>query len=628
MSHSSLPPFFRAGPRIRPFYILPGTRVGAYVIVDSIAHGGGQMAYLAEAPDGGRVVLKMSLYPAGAPDTRVRVQYDRFLRQVALLLQLRNVPGVAHVLGHDMYPYASESGYPYIVQEWIQGSVNVLDWFRMEPHPLKVVVAAWMLLGNACAEMHRRSYCHRDLKPDNILMKPVRLGAAKIVDFDSAVSLASEPLTDTGAGHWPGTRRYYSPEVAKAILRDWNSDTGRPEPFQYEPASDLWALGVILYEALTGAYPFEEGDNDEELFESIARHVPKRPRALNPDVPFGLDKITMRLLRKDPAKRPDGDEMVADLESLLATPEDWERPFQTPRGRGDDGGPSRPWTERPTPTPRLAYRYGRRDSRACRPAPTAIALAEPRPLVVRGPRALLRLVPVPSVIVAVPQPVQTAASAARRRPLARRLLFPLAAALALAFAGPSLEKGPMLLRRAKVAVIAAGSALLSACPILTGKVRADDRTWLSTKCPADALKAARELALVKPQTDASVVEGSNVIWHDNGTAEVKDGTVEVSAGLQTPGEETAVRLFGELRTGSDGASIHLTKARRCKPVLGPCQYEDGPGFPICAIVYLQGDRDTPGIPKAEAARFPPASELHPGYMLVDTFAALMVEVAE
>lgn len=254
MSHSSLPPELQAGPRIRPFYVLPGTRVGPYVVLDAIAHGGGQMAYLAKAPDGRRVVLKMSLYPAGPAGTHLRVQHDRFLRQVALLLQLRNVPGVAHVFAHDMYPDASESGYSYMVQEWIEGSINVLDWFRMEPRPLKVLVAAWMLLGNACAEMHRRGYRHRDLKPDNIIMKPVGLGAAKIVDFDSAVSVASEPLTSTGAGRWPGTRRYYSPEIAKAILWDWNSERG-PQPFQYEPPSDLWALGVILYEALTGEYP-------------------------------------------------------------------------------------------------------------------------------------------------------------------------------------------------------------------------------------------------------------------------------------------------------------------------------------------------------------------------------------
>lgn len=162
----------------------------------------------------------------------------------------------------------------------------------------------------------------------------------------------------------------------------------------------------------------------------------------------------------------------------------------------------------------------------------------------------------------------------------------------------------MLLGRAKVAIIAATSTTLTACPILTGKVRTDDRAWLSTKCSADALKAARELD-PDPVAGAALVEGPNVIWHDNGTAEVKNGQIEVKAAFQTPEGWVVLRLFGEVRTGSDGASIHLTWAKRCQPVLGPCRVEDGPGFPLCAVVYVSPSRDEPGIPKAEADRFPP-----------------------
>src|SRR5262249_46195966 len=155
----------------------------------------------------------------------------------------------------------------------------------------KVLVYSWMLMGNACAEMHRRGYCHRDLKPENVLVKPVGLGAAKIVDFNSAASPLAAPLTPTGVGHWPGTRHYFSPELAKAILKDRDSLEG-PQPYDFKPPSDIWALGVMLYEALTGEYPFEEGGElEDDLLESIAHDTPERPRVLNPQVPFGLDKV-------------------------------------------------------------------------------------------------------------------------------------------------------------------------------------------------------------------------------------------------------------------------------------------------------------------------------------------------
>ena len=231
---TSSPPRLVPPQRFHPFYVLPGTNVGTYVGREAIGQGSGQMAYLAEASDGRHVVLKMSLYPAGREGSAARQQHERFLRQVAFLLQLRGVPGIAHVSGYDMYPDTSESGYAYMLQEWVKGSVDVLSWFRAEPQPLKAAVGGWSLLAHACAEMHARGICHRDLKPENILVKPIGNGVPKIVDFDSAFSIGAEPLTTTGAGCWPGTRRYYSPEVARAILNDWNSG-GPPKPYQYRP---------------------------------------------------------------------------------------------------------------------------------------------------------------------------------------------------------------------------------------------------------------------------------------------------------------------------------------------------------------------------------------------------------
>ena len=190
--------------RFTAFYILPGTRIGTYIVRKGIGHGGGQMAYLADAPGGHRVVLKVSLSPMDEERSRHRVMHERFLRQITFFLQLRGIPGVAHVLGYDMHPDTSESGHLYMVQEWLPGGINILDWYRSKPHTLEAVVAGWMVLANACGEMDRRGICHRDLKPDNVLMTPY--GVPKIVDFNSGMSVGAEPLTSVGPRSRPAPK--------------------------------------------------------------------------------------------------------------------------------------------------------------------------------------------------------------------------------------------------------------------------------------------------------------------------------------------------------------------------------------------------------------------------------------
>ena len=316
--------------RFRSFYILPGTQVGTYVVRDAIGQGGGQMAYLADSQDGRTVVLKFSLYPKGEEGSPEREMHERFLRQVGFFLQLRCHPNVAHVYAHDMYPDASESGHLYMVQEWVPSTVNFLDWYRKEPRTLENVLAGFIALGTLCAEMHQRGICHRDLKPENILM--VLPGGPKLIDFDSGWALGTEPITAPGAGRWPGTKLYYSPEVCEAILADWATMTRTP--YEYRPPADLHALGVIFYQVLTGEYAFDAGEDDLALYQSIACQVPKRPKALNPQVPFGLDRVTMKLLKKNPKLRyQTGYELVDDLYPLINTKEDWSRPFQTPAGK-------------------------------------------------------------------------------------------------------------------------------------------------------------------------------------------------------------------------------------------------------------------------------------------------------
>jgi len=618
MTSLDLPP-----DRFNPCYIPPDTVIGKYVVRTGIGRGGGQMAYLAHDPHGNLVVLKFSLFPRGETDTRERMMHERFIRQVQYFLQLSDAPGVASVYEHGMHPDNSEHGHPYLVQEYVWGGTNIVDWFRARPRALEFVARGWMYLASACGAMEQRGICHRDLKPENVLMLPQ--GVPKIIDFNSGMSVGAAPLTATGPGWWfPGTRAYFSPELCKAILAEW-ANPGR-NMFTYLPTCDLHALGIIFYEVLTGEHPFDENTNDGELFQRIAYQVPRLPRTLNPEVPFSLEKVTMKLLRKDPEERyQTGDELAHDLEALLETPEDWNRPFQTPArkrrstlrrqtSRTRSGNPPL------TPRPRSSA-----SSAALKLAPSAIVLAGPRALAVRGPRKLLRVVTAPSTLVSPPVTVESVEPTPRPLVPRRRALL-LAAGLALALvvpwlalgqherAGPFFERGVALLGKAKAAVVAAASTVLAACVGL--KVRTGERDWLET-CSPEARKNVTELELETSGGSATLLEGPNVIVPEAGV-ELKDGPVEARANISTPSRTVAGRLFGDIRTGSDGASIHFTKLKLFDGSEPEGQPPAGRELKICAIAYVPGYGAEPGIPKVEHPSEP--VELHPGFTYVTTRA--------
>ena len=546
----------------RPFYIQPGTRVGVYVVRDAIGRGGAQMAYLADAPDGQQVVLKMSLYPKGREGSTDRKAHDRFQRQIDLFRALRGSEGVAEIFGHGMFPGESESGYAFLVQELVPGNLNILDWARKEPHALEAIIDAWLTLATACANMAQQKICHRDLKPENILMAPG--GVPKIVDFNSAKSANAEALTTRGSGRWPGTRLYYSPDVCRLLLKDPALlDVMR---FEHLPTTDIHALGVILYQVLTGEYPFDEDASDSELFEQIVHRIPKRPRRLNPEVPFGLDKLTMRMLAKDPRKRhQDGGELAADLWGLPYTNEDWTRPFQTPATERRPA-PSRS-PKSPTTAPSPSTPPATDGSAALVATPSAIVLAEPR--------ALAR-VPEPEPLPPVPR--------RRSRPVrAERIVAVVVLLLLLGRSGAlglSIKEGMMSLEKTMTAFVAAG---FTACAGLTGKVITGEKEWLES-CPPASRKAVNELLLSPDEGIAWVLPGPHVIiqpYHRG--LEVQDGPVEAAASL--PGKFKGVegRLYGVIRTGTDGATIHFEKMKLYQ---GNDTAESGPSGPtrdICAV---------------------------------------------
>jgi len=238
-------------------------------------------------------------------------------------------------------------------------------------------------------------------------------------------------------------------------------------------------------------------------------------------------------------------------------------------------------------------------------------------LAVRGPRKLLRVVPAPAAHV-VP----------RRR--ARALL--LAALLAVAFVMPWLslgqhegpgsffERGATLLGKTKAGVVAVASAALAACVGL--KVRTGEKDWLG-KCTPEARKNVNNLELEADGGAATLEEGLNVIVPDEGV-ELRDGPVEASALISTPSKGIAGRLFGEIRTGADGASIHFTKLKLFNGTEAKRQPPAGRELEICAIASVRGYGADPGIPLVTDRPRPP--DLHSGFVWV-THRALEIHFA-
>ena len=151
-------------------------------------------------------------------------------------------------------------------------------------------------LADGLATVHAAGIVHRDLKPANIIVRPGRHPRAKLLDFGHARDNEGEDLTQTGTVL--GTASYMPPEQAM----------GKPPA----PAADLYGLGCVLFEALTGAPPFDGASVVHVLLGHLQKPVPD-PRAVDDRVPDGLAEVCMKLLAKAPADRPPDARALADL---------------------------------------------------------------------------------------------------------------------------------------------------------------------------------------------------------------------------------------------------------------------------------------------------------------------------
>jgi eukaryotic-like serine/threonine-protein kinase len=193
-----------------------------------------------------------------------------------------------------------EQGQLVIVMPFYEGE-TLREKIERGPLPLGPALDYAVQIGAGLAHAHAAGVVHRDIKPANVIVTSGE--RVRILDFGIAkVSAAQAKLTRTGTVL--GTLTYMSPEQASGERVDHRSD--------------LWAVGVVLYEMLAGRPPFT-GDSLEALFHGILWRNPERVAALRPEVPSPLDALVHRLLEKDPASRyQDAVVLTAELEALRA----------------------------------------------------------------------------------------------------------------------------------------------------------------------------------------------------------------------------------------------------------------------------------------------------------------------
>jgi tRNA A-37 threonylcarbamoyl transferase component Bud32 len=270
-----------------------GRVVGSYRIIEKIGEGGMGAVYRAVDEMLDREVAVKAIRPELARDPEI---VERFRAEAKILARVHH-PAIATI-----YSFFHDGGELFLAMEYVRGrtlsavlaAAGALPWRRAVP-----------LLSTALEgieQAHRAGIIHRDLKPDNLML--TEDGALKVMDFGIARVPGSNHLTRTGL--LIGTLRYVAPEQIRGE--------------EVDRRTDLYALGVVLYQMLTGRVPFE-GPTDFAILKAQIEDPPAPPRSLVPEIPEGLERIVLKALEKSPdARFQTAGELRAALAGLGSLP--------------------------------------------------------------------------------------------------------------------------------------------------------------------------------------------------------------------------------------------------------------------------------------------------------------------
>ena len=264
-----------------------------YEIHRRLARGGMAQVYLARDRSLDRPVAVKELVPEFAVDPSF---VERFRREAQAAAGLSN----ANIVG--VFDWGEQDGTYFIVMEYVDGP-SLAQVLRADGplHPNRAAEIASEVAGGL-GFAHSRGVVHRDVKPGNVLL--TKSGQAKVTDFGIARALSSADDDLTQAGSVMGTATYFSPEQAQGLSVD--------------PRSDLYSLGVVLYEMVTGRPPFA-GDTPLAIAYKHVQDQPPSPSTLMPTLPPGLEAIIMKLLQKNPDDRyASAEDLRMDLGRFLA----------------------------------------------------------------------------------------------------------------------------------------------------------------------------------------------------------------------------------------------------------------------------------------------------------------------